>query len=80
MIENDTSYNLLLGWVHGNFVVPSTFHQCFKYVDEKYKQNSLRRSEAGVEAYCADSKLYDPASGDKEEEVISASRKAKKSR
>lgn len=47
---------------------------------KKYKQNSLRRSEAGVEAYCADSKLYDPASGDKEEEVISASRKAKKSR
>lgn len=42
---------------------------------KKYKQNSLRRSEAGVEAYCADSKLYDPASGDdssSEEEVISA--------
>lgn len=37
--------------------------------------NSLRRSEAWVEAYCADSKLYDPASGDdssSEEEVISA--------
>lgn len=37
--------------------------------------NSLRRSEGGVEAYYADSKLYDPASGDdssSEEEVISA--------
>jgi hypothetical protein len=37
--------------------------------------NSLRRSEAWVEAYCTDSKVYDPASGDdssSEEEVISA--------
>lgn len=73
VIDNDTSYNLLLGrpWIHGNFFVPSTLYQCFKYVDEDKKStNSLRRSEAGVEAYCADSK---PASGDdssSEEEVI----------
>lgn len=40
VIDNDTSYNLLLGrpWIHGNFVVPSTLHQCFKYVDEDKKK------------------------------------------
>ncbi|EEF34093.1 conserved hypothetical protein [Ricinus communis] len=42
---------------------------------KKYKQNNLRKLEAGVEACCADSKLYNPASDDdssSEEEVISA--------
>ena len=33
VIDLKTSYNLLLGrpWIHGNGVVPSTLHQCFKY-------------------------------------------------
>lgn len=61
VIDNDTSYNLLLGrpWIQGNFVVPSTLHQCFKYVDEdkKYKQSSqigsLGRSLlCGFQALC----------------------------
>ena len=32
VIDSKTSYNLLLGrpWIHGNGVVPSTLHQCFK--------------------------------------------------
>lgn len=43
VIDNDTSYNLLLGrpWIHGNFVVPSTLHQCFKYVDEDKKVQTV---------------------------------------
>jgi len=36
IIDVDTSYNLLLGrpWIHANWIVPSTLHQCFKYVDD----------------------------------------------
>ena len=37
VIDSKTSYNLLLGrpWIHGNGVVPSTLHQCFKNCDGK---------------------------------------------
>ena len=37
VIDSKTSYNLLLGrpWIHGNGVIPSTLHQCFKYYDGK---------------------------------------------
>ena len=37
VIDADTSYNLLLGrpWIHANWIMPSTLHQCFKYVDNK---------------------------------------------
>ncbi|CAA0813575.1 Unknown protein, partial [Striga hermonthica] len=33
VIDAKTSYNMLLGrpWLHENGVVPSTWHQCFKY-------------------------------------------------
>jgi len=35
-IDADTSYNLFLGrpWIHANWIVPSTLHQCFKYVED----------------------------------------------
>lgn len=82
VIDNDTSYNLLLGrpWIHGNFAVPSTLYQCFKYVDEDKKKSTNKkvfadRKPGSKLIYCEDSKLYDPASGDdssSEEEVISA--------
>ena len=37
VINADTSYNLLLGrlWIYANWIVPSTFHQCLKYVNDK---------------------------------------------
>ena len=36
VIDADTLYNMLLGrpWIHANWIVPSTLHQCFKYVDD----------------------------------------------
>jgi len=36
VIDTDTSYNLLLErpWIHANWIVPSTLHQCFKYVED----------------------------------------------
>lgn len=49
VIDNDTSYNLLLGrpWIHGNFVVPSTLYQCFKYVDSDKKVQTKQSSQIG---------------------------------
>ena len=37
VINLKTPYNLLLRrpWIHGNDVVPSTLHQCFKYRDSE---------------------------------------------
>jgi len=34
VINTETSYNLLLGrpWIHANWIIPSTLHQCFKYM------------------------------------------------
>jgi len=36
VIDADTSYNLLLRrpWIHANWIVPSTLHQYFKYVED----------------------------------------------
>lgn len=41
VIDSDTSYKALLGrpWLHEHYVVPSTLHQCMKYVkDGKQKR------------------------------------------
>ena len=37
VIDADTSYNMLLGrsWIHDNWIVSSTLHQYFKYVDDQ---------------------------------------------
>ena len=34
VIDAMTTYNMLLGrpWIHGNGIVSSTLHQCFKYL------------------------------------------------
>ena len=34
VIDAKTTYNMLLGcpWIHGNRIMPSTLHQCFKYL------------------------------------------------
>ncbi|KAJ6816224.1 uncharacterized protein M6B38_417770 [Iris pallida] len=64
VIDTDTSYNILLGcpWIHDYMIVPSTLHQCFKYVD---KYGFVRTEFAdidpfkGVESYYSDSCLYE---------------------
>ncbi|KAL0294903.1 UNVERIFIED_CONTAM: hypothetical protein Sradi_6862400 [Sesamum radiatum] len=42
VIDAKTSYNMLLGrpWLHENAVVPSTWHQCFKY----YRNGVVKRN------------------------------------
>jgi hypothetical protein len=62
VIDAKTSYNLLLGrpWLHENGVVPSTWHQCFKYchngVVKKVCGDSKPFTEA--ESHFADAKYY----------------------
>lgn len=38
VVEAQTTYNLLLGrpWIHENYVMPSTWRQCFKYIDDDF--------------------------------------------
>ena len=62
VIDSKTSYNLLLGrpWIHGNGVVPSTLHQCFKYCDGKQvKVVTVDLQPFTVaESHFADAKFY----------------------
>ncbi|KAA0062536.1 ty3-gypsy retrotransposon protein [Cucumis melo var. makuwa] len=61
VIDSRTTYKLLLGrpWIHGNGVVTSTLHQCFKFYQDgvkKVEANSNPFSE--VESHFADAKFY----------------------
>jgi len=63
VIDANTSYNLLLGWswIHANWIVPFTLHQCFKYVDNKAMIMTVfveMQPFKGVESYFTDSLLY----------------------
>lgn len=76
VVDSDASYSLLLGrpWIHDNFVVPSTLHQCVKYVDEKQEVHRVFADKKafnlskGLEAYCADANLYKDAANEDDEE------------
>ncbi|KAL0303464.1 UNVERIFIED_CONTAM: hypothetical protein Sradi_6214500 [Sesamum radiatum] len=61
VIDARTSYNLLLGrpWLHENGVVPSTLHQCFKYIKngEIVKVDADMKPFTEAESYFADAKL-----------------------
>jgi len=63
VIDADTSYNLLLGrpWINANWIVPFTFHQYFKYVDDKAIVRTVfaeMQPFKGVENYFTESLLY----------------------
>ncbi|KAA0056781.1 uncharacterized protein E5676_scaffold690G00370 [Cucumis melo var. makuwa] len=61
VIDSRTTYKLLLGrpWIHGNGVVISTLHQCFKFY-----QNGVKKVEADsnpfseAKSHFADAKFY----------------------
>lgn len=61
VIDAPTTYNALLGrpWLHANYIVPSTLHQCFKF----YKGGKQDREQADpnpfteAEAHLADAKF-----------------------
>ncbi|KAA0042178.1 gypsy-like retrotransposase [Cucumis melo var. makuwa] len=61
VIDSRTTYKLLLGrpWIHGNGVVTSILHQCFKFYQDgvnKVEVDSNPFSE--VESHFADAKFY----------------------
>jgi len=63
VINANTSYNLLLGrhWIHTNWIVPSTLHQCFKYVEDDTTVQMVfaeKQPFKGVENYFTDTLLY----------------------
>ena len=62
VIDAKTSYNMLLGrpWLHENGVVPSTWHQCFKYCLEGVVKRVCGDDKpfTDVEAHFADAKYY----------------------
>ena len=63
VIDADTSYNLLLGrpWIHANWIVLSTLHKCFKYVDDNATVQTVfaeKQPFKGVENYFTDALLY----------------------
>ncbi|KAL0444446.1 UNVERIFIED_CONTAM: hypothetical protein Slati_2167300 [Sesamum latifolium] len=62
VIDARISYNLLLGrsWLHENGFIPSTLHQCFKYIKngEILKVDADMKPFTEAESYFADTKLY----------------------
>lgn len=48
-------------WIHENYVVPSTLHQCIKYIDknsEVCRVFVVKKPFKGIEAYCVDARFY----------------------
>ncbi|KAL0297947.1 UNVERIFIED_CONTAM: hypothetical protein Sangu_2462400 [Sesamum angustifolium] len=62
IIDAKISYYMLFSspWLHENFVVPSTWHQCFKYCRNGTLENVLGDSKLFTEAasHFADAKYY----------------------
>ena len=61
VIDAKTTYNMLLGrsWIHGNGIVLSTLHQCFKYLQSGIKKvNADLKPFTKTEAHFANAKFY----------------------
>ncbi|XP_051143398.1 uncharacterized protein LOC127259826 [Andrographis paniculata] len=62
VIDAKTSFNVLLGrpWIHENGVVPSTWHQCFKYTQNGVTKKVLRDTKpyTEVESHFSDAKYF----------------------
>ena len=60
VIDAKTTYNTLLGhpWIHGHRIVPSTLHQCFKYLQSGIKKvNANLKPFAETKAHFVDAKF-----------------------
>jgi hypothetical protein len=63
VIDSNTSYSALLGrpWIHKYHVVPSTLHQCLKFLDNKGEQHRIAANPMSYsihESHHADAKYY----------------------
>ena len=64
VVKIRTCYNILLGrrWLHDYTIVPSTLHQCFKYIDDDGKVHRVFADEKpskGKEVYFTDAAMYE---------------------
>ena len=61
VIDAKTTYSMLLGrpWIHGNGIVSSTLHQCFKFLQSGIKKvNADLKTFVETESHFADSNFY----------------------
>ncbi|TYK14772.1 uncharacterized protein E5676_scaffold1610G00100 [Cucumis melo var. makuwa] len=61
VIDSNTTYKLLLGrpWIHGNGVVTSTLHQCFKFYQDGIKKVEVDSNPfTEAESHFVDAKFY----------------------
>ena len=61
VIDLRTTYKLLLGrpWIHGNGVVTSTLHQCFKFYQDGIKKVEVDSNPfTEAESHFVDAKFY----------------------
>ena len=61
VIDAKTTYNMLLRrlWIHGNEIVSSTLHQCFKFLQNGIKKvNANLKPFAETKAHFANAKFY----------------------
>jgi hypothetical protein len=61
VIDMDASYRAGRPWLHENLVVPSTLHQCFKYIkdDQEYRIFGEKEPFTCLESHMYDAKYYD---------------------
>ena len=75
-IKTPSCYNILLGrpWIHENGVVPSTLHQCIKFVGDDgliHRVFADKKPFKGKEVHFADSQMYKDEKEEKEEKTTS---------
>ena len=67
VIDAPTSYNVLLGrpWLHNYGIVPSTLHQCFKWLENGEVKMVVADTDPfkGEEVNYSDAKFYKPSDG-----------------
>ncbi|XXG85666.1 hypothetical protein AAC387_Pa11g0703 [Persea americana] len=75
-IKTPSCYNILLGrpWIHENGVVPSTLHQCIKFVSDDgliHRVFADKKPFKGKEVHFADSQMYKDEKEKEEEKIAS---------
>ncbi|XXG53350.1 hypothetical protein AAC387_Pa03g1453 [Persea americana] len=73
-IKTHSCYNIILGrpWIYENGVVPSTLHQCIKFVGDDgliHRVFAEKKPFKGKEVHFADSQMYRDEKEEKEEQI-----------
>ncbi|XXG46935.1 hypothetical protein AAC387_Pa02g1663 [Persea americana] len=76
VIKTPSCYNILLGrpWIHENGVVPSTLHQCIKFIGDDgliHRVFADKKPFKEKEVHFADSQMYEDEKEEKEEKIAS---------